>query len=644
MPTNYDRPFSEDIIKNYLEQKLYEKRGISKEAYIKRCKELWEETECKEGQMKLLSDGLFDYSDSWKNSDYDDHVLANHLKTKKKEDKLECYCLVFLKWEDGDLKEVSDVENSTKKHDENSEPKERQYLFALFDVLGFKNKHREIGTTKLYQIYKELIDKVTSKDRFSVFQTVKEPEMAWSMISNMPLNHHYFSDTIILWTPFEPSNISAFCARCADIICESIIMGLPLRGAISHGSAILNKDKGIFLGSPIIEAARVERQQNWIGVSFSPSCTEPSFQLPLHPNLFLQNYVTHYKSVDGFNKYISLMTLDWPKRAREMKLEAEIARQLLILKTNAPIDKQEYYEQALSFLNHSKNNDEWYRNYTLVVPKPLETIIKVTLINGDELEGTLPNFKFSDSRFYEQYLLLVPKENIGLFQNLSLGHVSTNIEALSRIMYVIPQKAIARHQLYRVEQRSMTSEIGFNDTPQSSPKMDGYHVFKIGRIKKNVLKKIPKDLTIINNFISRIFIGTKGYEIFIPTLNTIHECLRNLIVVNFMIPEGETWNEEAMIILYQMELHSHLDFINAVDKFYKQVDLSKETKGFFIEFLSDYKKKCETFIDNIEGLLKSYDPHHEVKLAPAIMEKERLHLLGFMAKMLCHLTGNVEKE
>jgi len=98
-----------------------------------------------------------------------------------------------------------------------------------------------------------------------------------------------------------------------------------------------------------------------------------------------------------------------------------------------------------------------------------------------------------------------------------------------------------------------------------------------------------------------------------------------------------------MEILHKIELFSHRDFINAVDKFRKQVDLSKETNEFFIKFLTDYKNVCSTFIGDIDGLLLNYDPNYKVKYAPSIMESERFHLLGQMIKILCHLTQTNKK-
>jgi len=80
-----DKPFSEEVIKHYLEDKLYEKRGISREEYVSRCKAIWTRTKCKEGDCKILVDGLYDYSKVDNTTDYNDKLVTNHLKNKKKE-------------------------------------------------------------------------------------------------------------------------------------------------------------------------------------------------------------------------------------------------------------------------------------------------------------------------------------------------------------------------------------------------------------------------------------------------------------------------------------------------------------------------------------------------------------------------------
>jgi hypothetical protein len=613
----------ERAIKGFLDDKLYERRGISKEEYVERCRAVWDQTPCQDGSYKIILDGLYDYAKTRSEIDYTDNLLLNHLATKPRNDAIECHCLVKTKWQDGDLKIVPWDEPSSADLDDPAEPAERPYLFALFDVLGFEHLHNERGTASLYELYRDVIARVTAKDSFSTMMTENSPEVAMTLIGDTPLRHQYFSDTIILWTPLLPEFISPFCARCADVVCESILMGLPLRGAITSGSAILNRNKGVFLGTPIIEAARVEAQQNWIGVSFGPSCTEPTVQLALHPDLLQQHYTQHFKTTDKFNKWMSLMTLDWPRRARDKDCEAAILDQLLHLKSRAPRDKQYYYDNTISFLEHSRRTHDWHKHSTLIVPEPLKTMITVTLADGQELEGMRPHFAAKDSALQNAYFLLVPADAVEAVRNLALDAPLT-INALAKLLYVIPRKALVRIQLLRQKSgtKSKKHDSEGDDSTSGCPSSP----------------QTPRDLTAINDAMAKIFIGVRGFDIFIPTLHTVHECARTLVFVTLAIPEGEVWQRNGIEILDKMELIAHRDFITALQTFCSQSTLPKEASEYFATMTRDYKDICGTFIGETEEFLAHVDPEYKTTYAPEIMKRERFHLLGLMLKMLCVLT------
>ncbi len=613
----------EQAINSYLDEKLYERRGISKEEYINRCRALWDQTTCQEGSYKIIIDGLYDYSKTRKEIDYTDNLLLNHLAAKPADDTIECHCLVKTKWQDGDLKIVPWGEPSAADLDDPAEPAQRPYLFALFDVLGFEHLHNERGTAALYEIYRDLITRVTAKQSFSTLMTENGPDAAMTLIGETPLRHQYFSDTIILWTPLLPEFISPFCARCADLVCESILMGLPLRGAITSGSAILNRNKGVFLGTPIIEAARVEAQQNWIGVSFGPSCTEPSVQLALHPDLLQQNYTQHFKTKGTFNKWISLMTLDWPRRARDKDCETAILDRLLDLRSRAPGDKRHYYDNTISYLQHSRRTHDWHRQSNLIVPEPLKTIITVTLANGQELEGMRPHFAVNDTAMENAYFLLVPADAAEAVRNLNLDAPLT-INTLAKLLYVIPRKALVRIQLLR--------EGSAKQSTEHDPGVDEPGLQHLSTPRKT------GDLTTTNDAMAKIFTGVKGFDIYIPTLHAIHECARTLVFVSLAIPEGEVWSKDGMELLHKMELLAHRDFITALQAFCSQALLPKEASEFFATMMRDYKMVCGTFIEEIEIFLASADPDTSTTFAPEIMQRERFHLLGLMLKTLCVLT------
>jgi hypothetical protein len=56
-------------------------------------------------------------------------------------------------------------------------------------------------------------------------------------------------------------------------------MELPLRGRMAVGEAILDKTNGVHLGVPLVEVARLERAQEWIGCSVGPSFGVPPYNI-----------------------------------------------------------------------------------------------------------------------------------------------------------------------------------------------------------------------------------------------------------------------------------------------------------------------------------------------------------------------------
>lgn len=105
---------------------------------------------------------------------------------------------------------------------------------------------------------------------FSIIQFSKTQR--GSIMGVLPVRHAHFSDTILLWVPLVQHFIAPFLARCADMVSEALQMGLPLRGAITAGKAVMHSRTGTFIGEPLVEAARLEQAQNWLGVSLGCRC------------------------------------------------------------------------------------------------------------------------------------------------------------------------------------------------------------------------------------------------------------------------------------------------------------------------------------------------------------------------------------
>jgi len=230
-------------------------------------------------------------------------------------------------------------------------------VLCLLDVLGFESLFTSIGLKQIEERYDRLIEYV--RKQTGGVDVVPTPDghvaVGWLVLGNA-----YFSDTILFWTKYSKMSLPSFTHLIAETICYGIEHKLPLRGTISVGDAILDKDSGKYIGEPIIEAARTERLQKWIGVSFGNSFAKPGFNEGFHLNTVLP-YKSHYKPEaqedDEKKKYCSGMTIDWPRRWRESRA-TDI--QPLVSELDTDPRFSDYYEQTLRFIRFSEENHDWF--------------------------------------------------------------------------------------------------------------------------------------------------------------------------------------------------------------------------------------------------------------------------------------------
>lgn len=250
------------------------------------------------------------------------------------------------------------------------------YLVALFDILGFEQKLASIGLTEMLARYEALIDIVNyRKDQIKlVFEDRGCTEAPyWSDNGDVFIFNKthgaYASDSILLWAEstwpaargksldackqldadaangweYLPIPCDNFLDVCNDLICRSLEVGLPLRGGISMGEAVLDQGKNIFLGQPIVEAARLEKGQRFIGASFCKSAMNQT--IPKRYSLqFDQHIKNDYKGGWGG------VVLDWPRhwcRTRSVDLVK------IISGMDADHQFSDIYQNTLDFISCS---------------------------------------------------------------------------------------------------------------------------------------------------------------------------------------------------------------------------------------------------------------------------------------------------
>lgn len=251
----------------------------------------------------------------------------------------------------------------------------KTYILAYLDVLGFTKLVEEKGLEEVYKIYENLIEKVESAAEhyrpggFVVPVPISKTEMRYAFAMGFKLEYSYASDTILIWCEFNRFNVVPFLECVITLFCSALEVGIPLRGTITFGDAILSKSKSIYIGKPIIEGALCEKNQSWIGISFGHTLIA-NVEFGWLGNLrnvipFGEHIKTKDKGQDSTSRYmITDMVLDWPRCIRAEGKCEEISRWLNSNANNLllPSKVRDIYALTNQFMEYSQSHSDWH-NY-----------------------------------------------------------------------------------------------------------------------------------------------------------------------------------------------------------------------------------------------------------------------------------------
>ena len=194
--------------------------------------------------------------------------------------------------------------------------KEQLYSIGFFDILGFSNLVENSKTNAIMDLYQKLLDLLDQQ------QSSKEGESCITGVVPVPtspdckhsfyiaqgngfVNVIHFSDTFIIYVNYDikapsillrdskhepfpllqneigaaiPENFirnhnifNSFLHIFMEFFCNAIIKGIPLRGCISTGMATMDKYRNIYIGKPLVEAAKGEPERSSIGITYGKS-------------------------------------------------------------------------------------------------------------------------------------------------------------------------------------------------------------------------------------------------------------------------------------------------------------------------------------------------------------------------------------
>lgn len=251
------------------------------------------------------------------------------------------------------------------------------YFVGLFDVLGFEARFAQLGLEGMHALYEVLIGDVNALNahgkELKRFQNIDD-EAIWTADGDAfvfnRVNGIYVSDSIVLWahalfpearTLSEAERISKaadpgdgwmyhlipcdrFLDACNHLLCHSLAIGLPLRGAVALGPAIIDEQRMIFLGKPMVDVARAEKGQKIIGAAFTHS-----FLTQVIPDRFSIPFDGHIKA--GSESVLSEYILDWARYWRGTRTQ-DIRGVVGALNHDAKFAA--YYENTLRLIDASE--------------------------------------------------------------------------------------------------------------------------------------------------------------------------------------------------------------------------------------------------------------------------------------------------
>ena len=374
-----DRQFMQ-LVSSYLEKGGHSLRQMSAAAYVERCRILWQECELDEVFIaKILLDVLVQKSEPEREFPWSSLEVVED-KPITEED---LYCVAIgLVNETGEFIGAPPGYDPSPKNprskrgvvvagtsdllaDEADQARPELYIVAMLDVLGFKRNLTDLGLDAMQQLYDKLIEVAVAANVAENLWTPGLASVGKNLFSprlfRLPMRYAYFSDTLLFWIAYHPDFIAPFLERCCGVFCEALRLGLPLRGSVTAGRCVLHKKSSTYLGDALVEAAELEKSQEWVGVTLGASLRRVQFPflrsqepmvIPGEPPL----KKPPAEEPDKYEKLVSGLVLDWLRYWRANH-KGQPSSRLRELRT---ADLANKYENAICFAEHSSRHAGWF--------------------------------------------------------------------------------------------------------------------------------------------------------------------------------------------------------------------------------------------------------------------------------------------
>ncbi|MBS1993987.1 MAG: hypothetical protein JSS83_25925 [Cyanobacteria bacterium SZAS LIN-3] len=157
--------------------------------------------------------------------------------------------------------------------DYSSLPLAKSRYVACLDILGITEAVNGPGLVEIAQLYQKALDLTFNTHQMDVlYTTVGLPDLQVQEKYFGHIEHvAIFSDSVMVFT--DDLSINAFYEIChfSNTVFKFFLHhGLPLRGGIAHGETIVAPASNVFLGKGIVNAYKLEKSFDSLGVIVSP--------------------------------------------------------------------------------------------------------------------------------------------------------------------------------------------------------------------------------------------------------------------------------------------------------------------------------------------------------------------------------------
>lgn len=110
-------------------------------------------------------------------------------------------------------------------------------------------------------------------------------------------------------------SIAFFFATCSMIMADAIKQGFPLRGAVGGGDFF--KDGEVMVSSALVDAARYEKEQNWLGAVLTPAA-KALVEQAKEVEIKFKDKTDIAFLLDTFKPYIKFGKIPWKKNGNNI--------------------------------------------------------------------------------------------------------------------------------------------------------------------------------------------------------------------------------------------------------------------------------------------------------------------------------------